>query len=177
MADQDSTLTQEYLQSIFEYKDGELYWKVKKSNAVNIGDKAGCIDKCSGYVKVRVNSRMIGAHTIIFMMHYGFLPNQIDHIDRDKSNNRIENLRIADPSQNMANAVFKAGKSNKKNVLWRKDREKWTVRIKFRGRYIARGAFDTVEEAEKYAILLRNQLHKEYANHSSLSSNPNSFDT
>lgn len=165
-------LTQEFLLSLFDYKDGELYWKVKAANCVSIGDKAGCLDKLNNYCKVRIHGKMYLSHRIIFMMHHGYMPKQIDHIDRNRSNNKIENLREADPSQNMANAVYKAGKSNKKNVLWRKDREKWTVRIKFRGKYIARGAFDTIEEAEQYAIQLRNQLHKEYANHNSFSSNP-----
>jgi hypothetical protein len=162
MADQ--ILTQDKLHQLFDYRNGELFWKVQPANCVQIGDKAGCLDT-NGYYKVRVNKKMYGLHRLIFAWHYGYFPKQIDHIDRNPSNNKIENLREANASQNMGNAVYKAGKSGKKNVIWRKDRQKWTVRLKFCGKYIAKGAFNTIEE-------LRHELHKNYANHNSFSSKP-----
>jgi|LakMenE18May11ns_1017448.scaffolds.fasta_scaffold9432827_1 hypothetical protein len=169
MADQ--ILTQEKLHQLFDYKNGELFWKIRNSYSVQIGDKAGCLNT-NGYYRVRINKKMYGVHRIIFAWHYGYFPKQIDHIDRNPSNNKIENLREANPSQNMGNSVYKAGISGKKNVLWRKNRQKWVVQIKFRGKNIVKGSFNTVEEAEQYAINLREKLHQNFANHNSFSSKP-----
>lgn len=157
-------LTQEYLQKVFDYKDGNLFWKIRKSNCIQIGDKAGCIDT-NGYSKVRINKKMIGTHRLIFMFHYGFMPFYVDHIDRDVKNNKIENLREATNSQNQWNTIKNIrNTSGYKNVLFRKDRNKWTCRFKVNGKNIMRGSFDTPEEASIYAEKLRIQFHKEFAN-------------
>jgi len=105
MAAQDFTLTQEYLQSLFDYKDGELYWKkIKVKNQVQVGDIAGFITT-NNYKNVRLNGKKIPVHHIIFIMHYGYLPKKIDHKDNNRLNNRIENLRIATTENNNQNAI------------------------------------------------------------------------
>ena len=58
-----------------------------------------------GYYKVQFNKQPIGQHRIVWELHFGPIPEGmvIDHIDRDKSNNRIENLRCTSQSSNMTN--------------------------------------------------------------------------
>jgi hypothetical protein len=92
---------------LFDYKDGELFWKNKTSpfSNIKIGQKAGCFDKY-GYIVIYLNKKQYGAHRLIFMMHYGYIPQQIDHSDNNPSNNCIENLREATISQNMQNAII-----------------------------------------------------------------------
>ena len=117
-------LTKEYLHTLFDYKDGELYWKIRPANCIQIGDKAGCLDT-NGYYKIRIHKRMHGTHRIIFAMHHGYFPKQIDHIDRNTKNNKIENLRDASAAQNMWNTLKNPrNTSGYKNVLWRKDKKK-----------------------------------------------------
>lgn len=155
-------LTQEYLHTLFDYKDGELYWKIKPSKPVTIGDMAGCQD-ANGYKKVRINGKMYGNHRIIFAMHNGYFPKQIDHIDRNKNNNKIKNLRDATYAQNQWNTTKNSrNTSGYKNVLWRKDKKKWTCRFKVNGKHIMRGSFNTAKEANLYAEKLREELHGEY---------------
>ena len=156
-------LTQNYLKSIFDYRDGELYWKIRPANCIQIGDKAGCLDT-NGYYKIRINNRMHGTHRVIFAMHYGYFPRQIDHIDRNTKNNKIENLRDASYAQNQWNTLKNPrNTSGYKNVLWRKERNKWTCQFKINGKTIIRGAFDTAEEANIYAEKLRKELHGQFA--------------
>jgi HNH endonuclease/AP2 domain len=163
MADINSTLSKELLHEYFEYRDGELYWKISPTNSVKFGQKAGCLDT-NGYYKTSINGKDYGNHRIIFAMHYGFFPKMIDHIDRNPSNNKIENLRAANDKQNQWNTEKNSrNTSGYKNVLFRKERNKWTCRFKVNGKHIMRGSFDTPEEANLYAEKLRKELHGEYS--------------
>ena len=117
-------LTKEYLQSIFDYKDGRLFWKVKKAQRLNVGDEAGCLDK--RYLTTGLNGKVYRNHRLIFLMHHGYLPKEIDHKDNDQLNNRIENLRPATRSQNCSNTgIGKKNTSGVKGVSWSKRNNKW----------------------------------------------------
>jgi hypothetical protein len=158
----DEILTQDYLQSIFDYKDGELFWKIKPNKPISIGTKAGCLDT-NNYYRVRIKGKMYGLHRIIFLMHYGYLPLIIDHIDGNPKNNVLSNLREATVAENAWNSkLHKKNTSNYKNVIFRKDRNKWTCRIRINGKDIMRGAFNSPEEANDYATNLRNEFHKQF---------------
>jgi len=158
-------ITQELLHNLFTYKDGKLFWKIKPSNSVNIGDVAGCLDS-NNYYRVRISNKMYGLHRIIFAMHYGYFPLIIDHIDGNSKNNLLSNLREATHAENAWNSKLHQKNTSKyKNVIFRKERNKWTCRLRINGKNIMRGAFDTPEEANIYAIKLRKEMHKEFANH------------
>jgi hypothetical protein len=166
MADINSTLSKESLHELFEYRDGDLYWKVRPSNCVKIGDKVGCFDFHTGYYRVRFNNKLHHNHRLIFLMHHGYLPKMVDHIDCNRSNNKIENLREADQYKNQQNQkISKNSSSGYKNVTWRADRNKWSVRIMANGKYVSGGCFENPEDASKKAIELREKLFGEFANH------------
>lgn len=91
-------------QEIFEYKDGKLYWKARNSNRVKVGDRAGRAE-LGRYRQIQLNGNKLYEHRIIYEMHYGPVPEgmEIDHIDRNKENNLIENLRAVTQSENQWN--------------------------------------------------------------------------
>jgi hypothetical protein len=86
--------TQEQAHELFDYKDGVLYWKVRPAYNIKKNSRAGSRHH-SNYIYISINKSSIAEHRIIFLMHHGYLPEQVDHIDNDRTNNRIENLRKA----------------------------------------------------------------------------------
>jgi len=157
-------ITQELVRSIFDYVDGVLYWKVKKSNATKIGQAAGSLDKKTGYYRIHVNSKMQKTHRLIFLYHHGYLPDYVDHIDNNKTNNRIENLREATKSQNCMNQkISTRNTTGIKGVMWHKRDKKWFVQLRVNSKCHSFGYYDDKELAELVAIEATNKLHKEFS--------------
>ena len=96
-----SEITQEFLHSKFDYVDGDLYWKTSQGKCKK-GAKAGRFVK-DGYVQTCVNYVRLLNHQIVFMMFHGFIPKEIDHINKNVCDNRIENLRMTTRSENLKN--------------------------------------------------------------------------
>lgn len=164
MADLDSTLTQEYLQSIFDYKDGELYWKENRYRNKTKGKKAGSLDT-KGYRFVTIQSKAHRVHRVIFLMHYGYLPDFIDHINGNRLDNKIENLRPCSMAENARNCKKpKHNTSGYKGIRWRKDRSKWQVFFKVNKKYMSFGCYFDLEVAKFVAETMRYKYHKEFAN-------------
>jgi hypothetical protein len=166
MADTYFNLNQDYFNTIFQYKDGNLYWKQRPALCLKVGSLAGTLKKHDPYKRVQVAKKNLLQHRVIFFMHHGYLPDLIDHIDGNRLNNRIENLREATYSQNAINK--KLGSNNKsgyKNVCWNKKSRKWTVTLKVDGKIINIGGFDDVELAGLVAQEARNKYYKDFARH------------
>jgi predicted glutamine amidotransferase len=166
MADQEFTLSQEFLLHIFEYKDGELYWKnkYKPTSWKKIGSKAGFLHK--GYIGLRMNKKFYAVHRLIFLMHNGHLPKFIDHIDGNPLNNKIENLREATQQQNLYNTkLSKKNTSGYKNVILSKKLNKWQVLIRVNGKMKYFGNYFCKDIARFVAETMRYKYHKEFANH------------
>ena len=157
-------ITQELIRSLFDYKDGELYWKVQKAHRNKIGDKAGYLNKDTNYYLVGINNKRHKLHRLIFLYHYGYLPKYIDHIDNDPLNNKIENLRSITKSQNAMNQKPKSGSSQYKGVHWNKQNKKWVSRIKINGKKkFHLGSFNLEEDAAKAYNKAAIELFGEYA--------------
>lgn len=150
-------ITQKRLYELFDYVDGEL---VRRS-----GRKGGSVNK-RGYKILCVDYKMYKAHRLVFLYHTGYLPDQIDHVDGDKLNNRIENLRAADNSQNMMNRkMLRNNTSGAKSVFWDKSHKKWRVAIRFDTVLRSFGRFTDFELAELVATMAREKYHGAFANH------------
>lgn len=90
----------------------------------------------------------------------------IDHIDGNRSNNDLNNLRWVFMDQNSHNAKKrKDNTSNIKGVSWNKNANKWTVQIKFRSKQYYGGLFIDIQDAQNKAIEMRIELHGDFANH------------
>lgn len=159
----DHYLTKDVLNFLFDYKDGELYWKFSLSCKSPKGIIAGCI-KSDRYRRIGLNKKLYLAHRLIFMMHHGYLPKIVDHIDGNRLNNRIENLREATQSQNSNNQKLSIkNTSGYKNVTWNVRKQKWCVNIRKHLKDIHIGYFKDIELADLVAQEARDKYHKEFA--------------
>lgn len=148
-------LTYEYVSSILDYdpESGLFFWKKQTSSSVLAGSLAGCLAK-NGYWVIRIDGVQYKAHRLAFFIFYKKYPKkQIDHINRNKIDNRIINLREACPSQQSINKFPKSisKKSNHRGVSWFKRTKKWKVTISLYGKRTHLGYFKNLEDAiEKY---------------------------
>ena len=97
----------------FYYDDGKLYWKCSTSTKIRNGDLAGTPDK-DGYIRIQTNGKTYSAHRIIWVLHNKSIDSskEIDHIDRDVTNNRIENLRLVNGAINRYNIGIKVNNTS-----------------------------------------------------------------
>lgn len=88
-----------------------------------------------GYQYVCISDRAVFVHRVVFYLHYGYLPDYIDHIDRNKLNNQPSNLRECNITQNNRNVGIRADNtSGYKGVTWNKSAGKWHAQIKVNGK-------------------------------------------
>jgi hypothetical protein len=156
-------ITKDYLNYLFEYKNGYLYWKNPNSKRVKPGQKVGSKNG-DGYWHTTINGNYKLNHRLIFMMHHGYLPKIIDHIDNNPSNNLIENLRPASHSQNCHNSnISKTNKSGIKGIYWHKQSNKWKAQFKLNGKKIYFGTYYDIDYAKFVIEAMRYKYHKEFA--------------
>ena len=157
-------ITQSQVQSLFDYRDGNLYWKVS-TGCVRVGQRAGGFTD-DGYKNVRICGHLNKQHRVIFLYHHGYLPVEVDHIDGNGLNNRIKNLRPAKHAENMRNSkVSIDNTSGVKGVGWHKQGQKWRARVALDGKRHNLGLFDNKLDAAAAVFSARNKLHGEFARH------------
>lgn len=133
------------IRQIFDYRpDGSLIWKIKPNKSIEPGAKVGAPD-VHGYIQVMYLRKNYKLHRLIYLWHHGELPKMIDHINRNRSDNRIENLRAADDSLNNNNSVHSWGKSRFRGVS---PMPNGKFRVQFQGKYL--GLFETEKEASDF---------------------------
>jgi len=143
-------LTAEKLRELLHYdpETGIFTWKVRTSRSVKVGDVAGCPNG-DGYLQVWIQSRLYKAHRLAWLYTYGEWPtDQIDHINRIRTDNRISNLREATNKQNHQNKSKPSNNtSGHPGVSWYKRDSKWKAKITHNQKHIHLGYFATIEEA------------------------------
>jgi hypothetical protein len=157
-------ITQELIHRLFDYKDGNLYWKVCGKRIDLVGTKAGTLD--GDRWQVTIDKKHYKIHRIVFLMFYGYMPKEVDHIDGNPSNNNIENLRPATRSEQLCNTgLRKTSKSGVKGVSWDSNRNKWTVVVTKNKQTMYRNRFDDLELAQLVAIETRDKYHGSFTRH------------
>lgn len=159
-------ITQARVQELFNYdpETGLLIRKNSCGNQSKKGSIAGGIYG-NGYRYISINKKRFKNHRLVFLLHNGYLPPIVDHIDNNPLNDRIENLRECTSQQNGFNA--KTGKNNTsgiKGVTWSKDRRLWVAQIMVDRKTIQLGRFWDKEVAGQVVRIKRIELHGEFAN-------------
>lgn len=158
-------LTKEIVNNLFFYKDGVLFWKEIQSRRLKVGCVAGYLNNKT-YWKTSFRKKTYFNHRIIFLMHHGYLPKTIDHVNGIKTDNRIENLREVTTSQNQHNRKINSNsKTGIKNVFWCSQSGKWSVVLTVNKEHHCIGYFDNLEIAKIAAVEARNKYHGVYACH------------
>lgn len=157
-------ITQERLIKLFNYRDGNLYWAISPNPKIKIGLITGQSVNSDGRKTVCINKKRYLLSRIIFLHQKGYLPEFVDHIDGNKTNNCIENLRPANYVQNNRNACLR--KDNKTGIkgVTRKS-NKWYVQLRCDEKRKSFGYYDDIELAELVAIEARNKFHSDFARH------------
>jgi hypothetical protein len=118
-----------------------------------------------GYVVIKIDGRLYRAHRLVWFWETGSLPElEIDHWDRNRSNNRFSNLRPATGQQNRCNQGLRSdNQAGLKGIYYRADREKWQAQIGHNGRVKNLGQYETAGEAHEVYCLWADMLHGEFA--------------
>jgi hypothetical protein len=158
-------LTQERIQEIFNYDaiTGIVTTKlVRHGSRTYIGAPVGTLTNY-GYLCVRVDGKRYQLHRLIWLHVYGYIPKEdLDHIDGDRTNNRLVNLREANRQDNLKNtAVHKDSSTGILGVNWDKRKSKWRATIYVNKKQEHLGYFEEIQEA----ALARQQANIKYGFH------------
>lgn len=143
-------LNAERLRELLHYDPatGLFRRKIRTSNRIKAGDVAGT-GKGKRYVLICVDGVQYRAHRLAWLYVHGKWPrNDLDHEDRDKKNNRIDNLRPATRKENMENALApRNSKTGVRGVYWDSERKMWAATIHHHKKTISGGRFASIAEA------------------------------
>ena len=172
-------LTPDMLHRLLRYEPetGKLFWRERPVemfkcerdcnawNARFAGKEAFTTTNSDGYKHSQIWARNQKAHRVIWAMTYGVWPGNIDHIDGDRTHNKLRNLREATKTQNAQNKkVHKNNKTGLKGVSLHRKTGKWLAQIMTGGNGQYLGLFDTPEEAHEAYCAAAQRLHGEFYN-------------
>lgn len=157
----------------YDRDSGILFWKKRDisefknehdMNCMNTkfhGKPAGSINN-KGYLIIHFSSGHILSHRAIFIMEYGYEPKLIDHIDGNRINNKIDNLREVDYIGNSKNkGISKRNKTGHLGVCWHKTKKKYQSNIRVNWKLIHLGTFSDIKDA----IKARKEAEEKYGFH------------
>lgn len=155
----DSTRVREILD--YNPDTGEFHWKIRPTKNSPVGKKAGGITG-EGYGYIQYLGKRYPMSHLAWLHFYGKSPAiYLDHINGDRFDNRIANLREATPAENMQN-IRKAPKNSSHGFLgvsFDKHKNKWRARIRVNGKKISIGRYATPQEANAAYIAAKRKHH------------------
>ena len=153
-------LTAGRLRELLDYcpDTGVFTWKIRISN-VKVGDVAGCLEK-DGYLRIQIDSRLHFTHRLAWFYVTGeWPPDQIDHINGIRDDNRIANLRAATRSENGQNRRKPQANNTTGYLGVTRHRGKFLAKIRLDGKRKHLGLFTTPEEAHVAYLEAKRRLH------------------
>lgn len=147
----------------YDQNTGAFTWKVGRAGSKGVGSIAGEVNS-RGYVRLCVNGWRPTGHRLAWLLTYGEWPEgNIDHINGDRADNRIANLRVVSSLVNSQNR-HRAARTNKTTGLlgasFDRKREKYVARIRHNGRVITIGRYGTAEAAHAAYLDVKRQIHE-----------------
>jgi len=158
-------MNQALVAEYFDHKDGHLYWKkvAHPNKQYLVGQEVGCIHQ-TGYRHVTWKGKVHKVHRLIFLLEHGYMPKEIDHINGNRQDNRLENLREVTRSQNQYNkTICSNNTSGSRGVSWHKKSNSWVVRISVNHKNKSIGYFKDLELADLVGTMAREKYHGQYA--------------
>jgi hypothetical protein len=147
-----------------KYDEGKMWawremWSKHKLKNPYWFELKGCVNKGNGYKVVGINNKLYPYHRVVYFLHNNewdihdtSRDNSIDHIDRDKLNNSIENLRVVTNQQNMWN-------QNRKGYYFHKPNGKYVAYISVDGKQKHLGCFVSEDDARNAYLLAKEKYH------------------
>ena len=155
---------------LYDPDTGKIFWRTRISatngwNKLYAGKETFKIKHAKGYLTGKIMGNRYLTHRVAWFLHYGQWPQgEIDHINGNKSDNRIKNLRDVTTSQNQMNRGKPVNnKSGFKGVFWHKSGKKWCASIGINGRNIYLGLFESKSEANDAYMYASKKLHREFS--------------
>ena len=130
----------------YEPSTGVVRWLIGR----NAGKIAGSYHKVGGYTMIVYKRKYVYAHRIAMLLTHGDLPEkaQIDHINHNRSDNRLENLRITDHENNGRNvSMMRTNTTGVVGVVYLKKNNKYMAQIYVNKKRKYLGIYETLEEA------------------------------
>lgn len=146
----------------FVAETGEILWRKKPRQSRRDGLTVGNVGP-QGYLRVCLDGRDYQGHRIAWLWYYGAWPvGDVDHINGDRSDNRIANLRCVSRSVNLQNlrSAHRISRSGLLGAHWSSDKQKWKSRIKAGGKFHWLGYFDSAELAHSAYVNAKRALHE-----------------
>lgn len=147
-------ITAEMLRELLDYdpETGVFTWRMSRSRSAKAGEQAGTLS-FQGYITITISGRKYKAHRLAFLHVEGsFPPEQVDHINGVRTDNRMVNLRHASHAQNLSNCKVRADNScGTTGICWVRRIRKWQAKINIDGKTTHLGYFrDKGVAAEAY---------------------------
>ena len=156
-------LTQSRLKELLHYdpETGVFTWLLRTSNRIRVGGVAGCARR-DGYRLIRLDGGSYLAHRLAWLYIHGVSPpEETDHINGIRADNRIANLREATKSGNQQNrAIHSKNTSGFPGVSWHSQVGKWQAHIRSEGKSKYLGLFDASEDAHEAYCAAKVQMHR-----------------
>ncbi len=141
---------------------GVFTWAKGASRKMPEGSVAGRLDK-DGYVLIGLNYREYRAHRLAWFYFYEKWPDtELDHKNRNRRDNSIDNLREATHSQNLANSTRGASVESPRGVYWDAVHSKWVAKCGWQGKTYFLGRYRLLEDAEAARENFAKQHHGEF---------------
>lgn len=172
-------VNQETVNSLMEYNEvtGKAFWKVRGCGLFNSSriwacwnsryaeKEIGCVDKDTGYIKFAIGNKTYYLHQIIWILRFGHKPKFIDHIDHNKTNNRLVNLREVERVGNATNMPKRQDNTSGRVGVWRQ-RKKWVGEICIGGITTKSIPFLSYAEACEWRSMMERSLsfHENHGN-------------
>lgn len=166
-----SDLTAETARELLDYdpETGAFTWRVSRRGRARAGSQAGYVVP-RGYRSISINNCDYRAHRIAWLIHYGEWPEgEIDHVNGNRSDNRLSNLRVVTHQEQMKNrGMHRNNTSGVIGVCWHKARNKWMAQIRVAGKLRDLGCFTDLSDA----IAARKEAEQQHGYHSNHGKRP-----